>query len=123
MLIIIYRSWCKWIVWLWFWEKRWSDESWSCGSIKETRNRAPISSSLVNWSRFYVQGFHDPLFAMIEQCKWKESQVDSFIPLLQIAPGAIWILVTDQQLKNMVCFCTNSEEFLNVRINTKFDLE
>ena len=60
---------------------------------------------------------------MIEQCKWKVSQVNPFIPLLQIAPGAIWILVTDQQLKNMACFHTNSEEFLIVGINTKFNLE
>ena len=59
---------------------------------------------------------------MIERCKWKKSQVNLFIPSLQSAPDAMCILVTDQQLNKMVCFCTNSEEILIAGIDPKFNL-
>ena len=59
---------------------------------------------------------------MIERCKWKISQVNPFIPSLQSAPYAMCILVTDQQLNKMVCFCTNSEEFLIAGVDPKLNL-
>ena len=73
-------------------------------------------------SNFKFQDICDPLFVMIERCKWKKSRENPFIPSFQNAPNAMCILVTDQQLNKMVCFCTNNKEFLIAGIDPKFNL-
>ena len=67
MEIIIYRLWPKSNILLWYWK-----------SDRVTRNRSPILS--LSWQT--DEGICDPLFVMIEQCKWKEYQVNPFIPSL-----------------------------------------
>ena len=92
----------KSIAWLRLWEKWWSDEGWICGSVPKKKKQI---------SNFKFQDICDPLFVMIERSKWKKSQVNPFIPSFQSAPDAMCILVTDQQLNKMVCFCTNVKKF------------
>ena len=65
---------------------------------------------------------HDPLFAIMEQCKKEESQVDPFIRNVLGAPDAMCILAQDRQLNDMVRFCCDPKLFSIVGVDPTFNL-
>ena len=91
----------------------------SCGSLPRNRKQVSNFRSL---SKAQVSDERDPLFAIIEQCKKEESQVDPFIRCVQGAPDAMCVLARERQLTDMVRFCTNPNEFSIVGLDPTFNL-
>ena len=71
----------------------------SCGSLP--RNKKQVSNFQSSKSPSNIR---DPLFAVIEQCKREESQVDPYIRSVQGAPDPLCLLATDRQLNDMSRF-------------------
>lgn len=91
----------------------------SCGSLPRNRKQVSNFRSL---SKAQVSAERHPLFALIEQCKKEESQVDPFIRCVQGAPDAMCVIARERQLTDMVRFCTNPNEFSIVGLDPTFNL-
>ena len=57
----------------------------------------------------------------MEQCKLQDGE-DKFVRTVTACPKLMCLLFPDQQLDDLVCFCTNSDEFYVVTIDPTFSL-
>ena len=90
----------------------------SCGSLP--RNKKQISN--MKSSVKTKSDVRDPLFAVIEQCKKEESQIEPFIRNVQGAPDAMCVLASNRQLQDVARFCCNSELFSILGADPTFNL-
>ncbi len=90
----------------------------SCGSLPRNKKQiANMKSALKPKCNE-----RDPLFAVIEQCKREESQVESFIRNVQGAPDAMCVLASNNQLQNVVRFCCDPQLFSVFGVDPTFNL-
>ena len=90
----------------------------SCGSVP--RNKKQVSNIKSTLKPKCTE--RDPLFAVIEQCKQEESQVQPFIRNVQGAPDAMCVLASDNQLHDVARFCCDPKLFSIFGIDPTFNL-
>ena len=56
------------------------------------------------------KSFRDPLFMVIEQCKLQDGE-HKFVRTVTVCPELMCLLSIDQQLDDLVHFCTDPNEF------------
>jgi hypothetical protein len=90
----------------------------SCGSLPRNKKQVANikSASKPNCSE------RDPLFAIIEQCKREESQVQPFIRNVQGAPDAMCVLASNNQLQDVIRFCCDQQLFSVFGVDPTFNL-
>ena len=91
----------------------------SCGSLP--RNRKQIAN-IKQKALKGTQSEKDPLFSVMEECKKEQSQVDPFLRIVQAAPDAMCLLVSDRQLHDMARFCTDNDQCSILGIDPTFNL-
>ena len=65
------------------------------------------------------KSLRDPLFVVMEQCKLQD---DKFVRTVTACPEPMCLLASDQQLDDLVCFCTDPKQFSVVSIDPTFSL-
>ena len=91
----------------------------SCGSLP--RNRKQITN-IKQKALKGTQSEKDPLFAVMEECKKEQSQVDPFLRIVQAAPDAMCLLASDRQLHDVARFCTHIDQCSILGIDPTFNL-
>ena len=91
----------------------------SCGSLP--RNRKQIANIKQKALRG-TQSEKDQLFSVMEECKKEQSQVDPFLRIVQAAPDAMCLLVSDRQLHDVARFCTCADQCSILGIDPTFNL-
>lgn len=90
----------------------------SCGSLP--RNRKQVAN--IKYALKPKCSEKDPLFAVMEQCKREESQIEPFIRNVQGAPEAMCVLASDSQLRDVARFCCDSQLFSVFGVDPTFNL-
>ena len=89
------------------------------------RNRAQVAnmrrSNDTTASLCSKKSLRDPLFMVMEQCKLQDGK-DKFVRTVTACPESMCLLATDQQLNDLVRFCTNPNEFCVLSIDPIFSL-
>ena len=89
------------------------------------RNRAQVAnmrrSSDMAHSLCSKKSFRDPLFMVMEQCKLKDGE-NKFVRTVTACPEPMCLLSTDQQLDDLVHFCTDPNEFCVLSIDPTYSL-
>ena len=64
----------------------------------------------------------DTLAAIMQQCKATSAGPHAYIRAVQAAPEPVCVLATDQQICDLVRFCTNSSKFSVLTVDPTFNL-
>ena len=64
----------------------------------------------------------DTLAAIMQQCKETSAGPHAYIRVVQAAPETVCVLATDQQISDLVRFCTNPDDFSVLTVDPTFNL-
>ena len=87
----------------------------NCEQVAHMRRGAVASSLCSNKST------HNPLFMVMEQSKLQDGG-NSFVRTVTACPEPMCLLATNQQLDDLVRFCTNPDQFCVLSIDPTFSL-
>lgn len=95
----------------------------SSGSWPKNIKQAYNLKTRVHCKSSEVAATSDPYMALVMQCKEDaKDQKTAYIRQVTCAPEPIAILATDEQMDNMVKFCTNRHHFGVLAVDPTFDL-
>lgn len=87
------------------------------------RNRMQVSNAKRNnftsLSLCSNKSLKDPLFVVMEQCKLQD---DKFVRTVTVCPEPMCLLASDQQLDDLVRFCTDSKQFSVISIDPNISM-
>ena len=93
----------------------------ACGIGQLPRNEHQVSNMKYTKKKASVVCDGDELFVAMTDCKSKDVTA-RFVRDVKAAPDPALVLANDQQLNDLVRFCTNAEEFSIVTVDPTFNL-